>query len=82
IRCPSPAFGEGGKQIMSCPDAIARAVSEYIEASPHLKEGGISGELTSSVELSHCPECPECGGMVEFGEGCLFCRFCGFSKCG
>ncbi|MFA5801692.1 MAG: vitamin B12-dependent ribonucleotide reductase [Thermoleophilia bacterium] len=82
IRCPSPALGEGGKQIMSCPDAIARAVSEYIEASPHLKEGGISGELTSSVELSHCPECPECGGMVEFGEGCLFCRFCGFSKCG
>ncbi|MFA5859830.1 MAG: TSCPD domain-containing protein, partial [Elusimicrobiota bacterium] len=29
-----------------------------------------------------CPECPECGNMLEFGEGCVKCHDCGYSKCG
>jgi len=28
-----------------------------------------------------CPECPECGNMVEFSEGCIICKACGYSKC-
>lgn len=78
IRCPSPALGGAA----SCPDAIARAVMEHMEGAPHLKETGAVVELPSSAQISACPECPECGGMVEFGEGCVFCRSCGFSKCG
>jgi ribonucleoside-diphosphate reductase alpha chain len=27
------------------------------------------------------PECPDCGGVVEFSEGCVVCRVCGYSKC-
>jgi ribonucleoside-diphosphate reductase alpha chain len=27
------------------------------------------------------PECPDCGGMLEFAEGCVKCRSCGYSKC-
>ncbi len=78
IRCPSPALGGAA----SCPDAIARAVIEHMDRAPHLTEDGAKAELPSSVQISACPECPECGSMVEFGEGCVFCRSCGFSKCG
>ncbi len=27
-------------------------------------------------------ECPDCGYGLEFSEGCLLCRGCGYSKCG
>ena len=27
------------------------------------------------------PECPDCGGVVEYLEGCVVCRSCGYSKC-
>jgi ribonucleoside-diphosphate reductase alpha chain len=95
IRCPSPAWGEGGS-ILSCPDAIARALERYTKdaaghqhanktvavkptvayASSDCSQGG------NKNHLGLCPECPDCGGLLEFGEGCAFCRGCGFSKCG
>jgi len=28
-----------------------------------------------------CPECPDCGSMVDFSEGCIVCKSCGYSKC-
>ncbi len=79
IRCPSPELGGA----TSCPDAIARAIIDHMEAAPHLGEDGASEGLRASAEISACPECPECGSTgLEFGEGCVFCHACGFSKCG
>lgn len=28
-----------------------------------------------------CPQCPDCGSMVDFSEGCIVCKSCGYSKC-
>jgi ribonucleoside-diphosphate reductase alpha chain len=99
IRCPSPAWGEGGS-ILSCPDAIGRALERYMKdvaahrhhhharskpaADQPLVSHGSSdcAKGSSKNHLGLCPECPDCGGMLEFGEGCAFCRGCGFSKCG
>ncbi len=96
IRCPSPAWGEGGS-ILSCPDAIARALERYTKdavSHPHHKPKVVFEQPTVAYassdclkggnknHLGLCPECPDCGGLLEFGEGCAFCRGCGFSKCG
>jgi ribonucleoside-diphosphate reductase alpha chain len=97
IRCPSPAWGEGGS-ILSCPDAIARALERYTKDAAghqhHHKPRAVSAQPTVAYtssdcsqggnknHLGLCPECPDCGGLLEFGEGCAFCRGCGFSKCG
>ena len=97
IRCPSPAWGEGGS-ILSCPDAIARALERYTKDAVghqhHKPKAVVSAQPTvaytssdcskggSKNHLGLCPECPDCGGLLEFGEGCAFCRGCGFSKCG
>ena len=99
IRCPSPAWGEGGS-ILSCPDAIARALERYtkdaVSHQHHKPRAAVSAQPQPTVAYSSsdcakggsknhlglCPECPDCGGLLEFGEGCAFCRGCGFSKCG
>ncbi len=96
IRCPSPAWGEGGS-ILSCPDAIARALERYTKDAAghqHSTPRAVSVQPTVAYtstdcskggnknHLGLCPECPDCGGLLEFGEGCAFCRGCGFSKCG
>lgn len=98
IRCPSPAWGEGGS-ILSCPDAIGRALERYMKegaarhqhqakAKPAAAQPTVpyaSSDCAKGSNKNHlglCPECPDCGGMLEFGEGCAFCRGCGFSKCG
>ncbi len=98
IRCPSPAWGEGGS-ILSCPDAVGRALERYHKdgmgrpqqhhkpklAGAQPTVGYASSDCAVGGSKNHlglCPECPDCGGLLEFGEGCAFCRGCGFSKCG
>jgi ribonucleoside-diphosphate reductase alpha chain len=35
----------------------------------------------SIANVGWAPECPECGSMLQFQEGCMSCRGCGYSKC-
>lgn len=92
IRCPAPAIGKG-EVILSCSDAIAKVLERNLEkacnllsanTAPEGKDGVVSvgkSKGNSRADLGFCPECPECGQMLEFGEGCMLCKNCGFSRC-
>ncbi|MFH0788447.1 MAG: vitamin B12-dependent ribonucleotide reductase [Pseudomonadota bacterium] len=67
IRCPSPTWGNG-QQVLSCPDAISRVISNYTLAKIEDDE-----KMMGS--------CPDCGGQVVHENGCLTCHSCGFSRC-
>jgi len=86
IRCPSPLWQPGG-MILSCSDAIAKALERF--AKERTARGGAApadAEATPEKQNTMdrgdvCPECPECGSMVEYVEGCVVCRSCGYSRC-
>jgi len=73
IRCPEKALGPD--KILSCPDAIGKAIEK------HLAMKGQNIGTVSKIDHGLRPECPECGAPVEFIEGCLTCKSCGYSKC-
>ncbi|MDP8263727.1 MAG: vitamin B12-dependent ribonucleotide reductase [Candidatus Ancaeobacter aquaticus] len=87
--------GIGEKKILSCSDAIAKAVRYYLqckdEAKAEAREDGSGDDTERKTEtrvLSHlderqiCGACPECGGMMEQEGGCAVCRACAYSECG
>jgi ribonucleoside-diphosphate reductase alpha chain len=67
IRCPSPIW-QNGHQILSCPDAIAKVLSNV-------------AQVEAPAPAMSMATCPDCGGAIEHESGCLVCRGCGFSKC-
>ncbi|MBD3372876.1 MAG: vitamin B12-dependent ribonucleotide reductase [Candidatus Coatesbacteria bacterium] len=86
IRCPNPIW-HGGEQILSCPDAIARAIEYYLDpegkAFGRRKAGnGKASEDNGKHLVPVKGGCPDCGGQLYFAEGCVICLGCGYSKCG
>lgn len=77
ISCHQPSWVDGGK-ILSCSDAIARAIERYNIKGD--KGNGNGHKDTSMIMLIGA--CPECGGAVEHEGGCAVCHNCGFTKCG
>ena len=78
IRCHVP-LGFGPNQILSCPDAIGKALADKY----HLGSGNggkVVGQLEIPIGLAQ-GACPDCGGAVEHEGGCVVCRACGYSKC-
>lgn len=76
ISCHQPAWCNGGK-ILSCSDAIAKAIEKY--NMTHEKGNGNGHK--DNTEIMLIGACPECGGTVEHQEGCVLCHTCGFTKC-
>lgn len=87
IRCPHPIWQEG-QQVLSCPDAIAQVLDQY------LKDNGVKNEAPAKTEakpsqakdnpngaLFTGEACPECSGSMVEESGCATCLDCGFSRC-
>ncbi len=77
ISCHQPSWTEGGK-VLSCSDAIAKALEEYCHASSNGDKGTGKSKHHESLQIGACPEC---GGAVEHEGGCAICHNCGFTKC-
>lgn len=78
ISCHQPSWSDGGR-ILSCSDALAKAIERY---SYNMNEA--KGNGNGNKEMSDCMfigACPECGGAVEHEGGCAVCHNCGFTKC-
>ncbi|MFH0777570.1 MAG: vitamin B12-dependent ribonucleotide reductase [Candidatus Eisenbacteria bacterium] len=82
IRCPSPLW-DNGSQVLSCPDAIGKAIERFLERSGSLPRDSESAasERGSETATATPLACPDCGGVLEPEGGCLVCRLCGFSRC-
>jgi ribonucleoside-diphosphate reductase alpha chain len=74
ISCHSPIWHDGGR-ILSCSDAIAKALEKY-------NTKGTKGNGDSHKAEMIMGACPECGGAVEQEGGCAVCHNCGFTRCG
>ncbi len=84
IRCPSPAWAEGGK-VLSCADAVGIVLEHAVGYEPgsdtRLGEGSLAVSKTGDDLDYLAGACPECGSSLEHESGCAVCRSCGFSKC-
>ncbi len=93
IRCPSIGFDEG-EIITSCADGVAKVLEKHLKGEYKRIKFEIEGikpltEFTGEKDRGGETKtkviggmCPECGNVLEYGEGCATCRFCGFTKCG
>ncbi len=79
ISCHQPTWHEGGR-ILSCSDAIAKALERYqpLSADNTLEKGNNKVLYRETMLIGACPEC---GSAIQHEEGCAKCYSCGFTKC-
>jgi ribonucleoside-diphosphate reductase alpha chain len=83
ISCPQMTWWENGQKILSCADAISKAIEmypAYVRNGSEFVPGAAQkkGHDDASVTVGTCPDC---GGSVDYREGCMVCQLCGYSKC-
>lgn len=96
ISGPNPTW-EKGNLVLSTPDAIGRALEDYLKNKYNNGEQAFNKESTGTkfsmtddlesrrVAANFNPRtmttCPDCGSTVQHENGCVLCKSCGFSKC-
>ena len=94
ISGPNPTW-EDGRLILSTPDAIGKALDDYLKNHTQKKskdepkfthftianEAETHGKNIQDYTLKNISSCPDCGGPVQFQSGCVTCTGCGYSKC-
>jgi len=90
IRCPNPLLARGGP-ILSCPDAIAKAIEDHIKGREVFQPARLDYFEKKKEEVLEPPRltekapvgvCPDCGSPLVYEEGCRICKQCGYSSCG
>ncbi|HUS80414.1 MAG TPA: TSCPD domain-containing protein, partial [Armatimonadota bacterium] len=76
ISCHMPSWGPGGGKILSCADAVAKALENYVNPAGEQLAIDFNGKT-----FGHAGACPECGGTLVHESGCNVCRDCGYSQC-
>jgi len=87
-------YGFGQNQILSCADAVGKAIEKGIMMGSEFKvinqetltvdkllaeaEKKVSGAVEQQIRNGACPEC---GGPIQYIEGCDVCHSCGYSHC-
>jgi ribonucleoside-diphosphate reductase alpha chain len=70
------------KQPQLEPAPLTTAETAFNDNNPAMANGFSANPKNSAIaDYGEAPACPECGGILELGEGCLKCNFCGYSKC-
>jgi ribonucleoside-diphosphate reductase alpha chain len=72
ISCHSHS-GFGEKKILSCADAVAKAIQNHLSSTGHAEKMEKRALFKGA--------CPDCGGKIEHEGGCAVCHSCGFSEC-
>ena len=82
ISCHLPVWNQGGK-ILSCSDAIAKAIESYTLHGQSIPNSGPKQAIPFfdySEEIRLRGACPDCGSQLRYEEGCVKCP-CGYSDC-
>jgi ribonucleoside-diphosphate reductase alpha chain len=86
-KCGQFVYDGENKLILSCSDAIAKAMKRWKEAHADV-ESGKSNMLVETLkgvvhgdELGAVGFCPDCATKLVNQEGCLVCTNCGYTKC-
>jgi ribonucleoside-diphosphate reductase alpha chain len=75
-------LGFGSNRVLSLPDGVAQALTEYLSGSRDTKpssDGQVPEQTSTMLFGDLCPECGEASVVNE--EGCRKCYSCGFSEC-
>jgi ribonucleoside-diphosphate reductase alpha chain len=82
IKSSSPVRQPDGSLIWSVPDAIARALEEFLSGGKESKILKFEVEnITDDGDVLEVAVCPECGEKLINESGCWVCKNCGYTKC-
>lgn len=57
-------------------------VNEKSSSVTVITEESSESKYTKQNDFGDMLDCPDCGSDLEYAEGCILCRACGYSKCG
>jgi ribonucleoside-diphosphate reductase alpha chain len=75
-------YGVGVNKILSCPDAMGKALEEYLREKEALEEVAKAEPPSEKKIMLTNGACPWCGSPIIMVEGCKRCLAgCGYSEC-